>query len=165
MSTLRDHVGHVFRVRSKEQVARVDARRVIAVMKNVFAFRDRTVVKFPGNPTRLSTSVPDLELSVPILECPSGPRPANLSDTNMDEGEESFDERSTWSNRLGAPFRAADHDSVPRREWSLARRTRLVMLSDSHDDSFQSLRSGSRSGARTPPRSEVITTLVGRRAA
>lgn len=165
MSALCNHIAHVFLVSSKEQMSRVYARRIVAAVQNVFAFRDWSVVKFPGYATRLPTFGSKFELSVPIFKLPSSPRPTGICATDRNEREESFGNRDSRTHHLGAPFRAADDDPMSRREMSLAGGTRLDMLSDSHDDSFQSLRSGSRFGARTPPRSEVITGRVGTRAA
>ena len=165
MSALCNHIAHVFLVSSKEQMSRIYARRIVAAVQNVFAFRDWSVMKFPGYATRLPTFGSKLELSVPIFKLPSSPRPTGICATDRNEREESFGNRDSRTHQLGALLRAADHDPVSRRELSLARGTRLDMLGDSHDDSFQSLRSGSRSGARTPPRSEVITNLGGTRAA
>lgn len=165
MSALCNHVAHVVTVSSKEQMGRVDARRIITAVQNVFPFRDWSIVKFPRYATCPSTSRSEFELSVPIFKLPSGPRPAGICATDKNKREESFRNRDSRTHRLGALFRAADHDSVSGREQSLAGGTRLAMLGDSHETSLGSLWLGSRFGARTPPRSEVITSCVGTRAA
>lgn len=84
------HVRHVFRVRSKEQMGRVDARRVVASMAHAHPVRDWPVVQLP----RVSVCLFENALGdVPVVPVPVPglrrlPRPALIRTAYIHLGPE-----------------------------------------------------------------------------
>jgi len=78
-----DHVGAIGGRRTNEQVRRVHARRVIAVVADQLAFRDRTMRGNPcqaGDPPLLALP---LQKAIAIRIKRSGPRPASVGATRL----------------------------------------------------------------------------------
>lgn len=93
-SALRDHVGHVVRVRSEEEMRRVHARWVVAVMANKYRQRRQFAgVDEPRQPVseHLLVSVADDPIATPIASPVPGPAVGWRS--LADEGPESFSDR------------------------------------------------------------------------
>src|SRR5688572_29840225 len=77
-STLLRHVSHVLGVRTKKQVCRVDARRVVAPVAHAKASLDGSKVQFPRVPVSLLQEPSGLveEVAVPSVAFRGSPRPA-----------------------------------------------------------------------------------------
>jgi hypothetical protein len=92
-ASLRVHVVRVIRRRPQEQVRRVHARRVVAVVADVHPIGDRAVREFPGHPVGQALAPVPSETSVPARggSCAPAPAVAGL----VDLVPEALDQRRT----------------------------------------------------------------------
>lgn len=145
---------------TQKEMARPDTKWRVAPVEDAYRGSKGPVLKFPRDPMRGSAASVRVDDPVSAAVLASGPEPTRVGSCNL--------RPKTLSERFplvqaGAFSRTEGRNSDPEILTS-AVTANLGSLDFSHDDSFQSLRSGSRRGS-TLPRSEVITTLVGMRAA
>lgn len=69
-STFADGVGDVLRLRADEQMFRIDAARVVAVMRHDQTGRHLTVREHPGDPMRVGVSSRGVDLDLPVAVTP-----------------------------------------------------------------------------------------------
>lgn len=72
LAALAHLVAHVVRVCADEEVVGVDARRVIASVENLFAWRDWSIGELPGDTVGALRPSVDLHHAVPWSWCGSG---------------------------------------------------------------------------------------------
>lgn len=79
LTALRNLIALIVRMCTKEQVRRVDTRRVITLVKHPHAFRYSTDAQFKGHPMCRYGSSSYLELTVSGTSMRSEPKPATVS--------------------------------------------------------------------------------------
>ncbi len=102
MPTFGVHIRDVILLRSKEKVIRVDARRIVAVMQDLKAFRNGTIVEFPRNP---------MDASLPIAS--PAKSDVSIAQTSKTAGPEPTAAIQVWLNEFPEPdsewYRAPSH--------------------------------------------------------
>lgn len=88
-SALSIHVPHVVELCAEEKMARVTARRVVAMVADLHAIRNRTACQSVGHTmgVRPAHTIPNAAISAPMATCPR-PRPAFVRAAFVDVGPE-----------------------------------------------------------------------------
>lgn len=84
VSTLRDHVVNIVRLRTEKQMIRPDAWRIVATVQHLRAFGDWAERQFPRDSMRQFVSTRDKpELSIALTASRFAPQPACIGFLNM----------------------------------------------------------------------------------
>jgi hypothetical protein len=102
VSPFGDHIGYVVLLCPREKVSRIDARWIIAAMKNLDTIRDgRPMVKLPGyamGKFYLPVLSAAAEHSIPMMDLAPCPNPARIGAAGfIDLGPETFFNRDALS--------------------------------------------------------------------
>lgn len=91
LSSFSGRIKAIIKVCSQKQMTRVAARRVVAFVKNVHSFWNRTFSEYPSNPRcNLAFCEPRLENSISVFGAKSGKRPTLIVGIDLNPIPKSF---------------------------------------------------------------------------